>query len=350
MALLELLPHQIFLAQRLRELATRLQWPSNRYFIRQRLLTADQRAEIDGNPSAGLDEVFAWAKGQAVSMPEAVIDLAAEVELISTKERKHLLDDIHSELGGSDADFSSSSRDRHRGNRKDTRRFVQATLSGSHTHTTKNGVSVNISQRDGKFIARGSYRGWRFGLTLGSTEAEAESELRNILVAIENGSFMQPSEARRLPMSEKSVPRLSVQQLCNRFIGDVRARNGKNTADSYLSRLQPLIAFSATTDATRRWPYGIAWTEISWSLFARRCTRGPPRRTGTPGRRPRQQARRRYLTSWTVAERCSIWRLNRKLVGFGWDLPIHSPRISLERSPAKIPYGVIRYPWTFALR
>ena len=90
-------------------------------------------------------------------------------------------------------------------------------------------------------------------MALGETEAEAEVELRNMLVALDRSTFLRPSEARNMPIKESAVPRLTIEQLCNRFCTDKRATRGKKTAGTYLSRLKWLIAFADGEEVKRKW-------------------------------------------------------------------------------------------------
>jgi len=134
-----------------------------------------------------------------------------------------------------------------------SRRMERAVLMGSHTHRTTNGVSVHIYQRDGKFLARGRYNKQAFGETLGSDEEKATSRLRHILTEIELGSYVRPRDASKRPMGNGTVPQLRLRNLANEFLAEKRKMNGAKTARDYRNRLAPILDFSETLEALRRW-------------------------------------------------------------------------------------------------
>jgi hypothetical protein len=136
--------------------------------------------------------------------------------------------------------------------------MVRAELMGSHSHHTTDGVRVHVWQRAGHFLARGSYRGQRFGETLGRDVAEATARLRRLLGEIEDGSYLRPTEARRRPLSRGSVPRLTLRQLSNEYLSDRRRLRGQRTAATYRARLLPVLEFAERPAIRQRWP--LAWS------------------------------------------------------------------------------------------
>jgi integrase len=131
---------------------------------------------------------------------------------------------------------------------------VPAQLMGNHTHSTLCGLKVHVYQRRHQYLARGRYQGRMFGATLGSNEAEAIARLRLLLVEIEDGSFVAPSEARKRRLSPGKVARLSVRQLVNEFLTEKRKLKGRRTADTYRSRLCPVLDFAEQAAVRQRWP------------------------------------------------------------------------------------------------
>jgi hypothetical protein len=79
--------------------------------------------------------------------------------------------------------------------------MVRSELLGSHTHETTNHVEVHVWQRGGKYLARGRLDGRPFGETLGGDPAQAAARLRQLLVEVENGGFVRPSDRHRRQIS-----------------------------------------------------------------------------------------------------------------------------------------------------
>lgn len=134
------------------------------------------------------------------------------------------------------------------------RRMVRADLLGDHSHQTTCGVQVHVWQRNGKYLARGRYQGKRYGEDLGSDSVQAAANLRRLMVDIENGCYVRPSEKRKRPLKCNTVPQLSVRELCSEFLTEKRRTVGKETSDTYRSRLVPVIEFSEQAESRRRWP------------------------------------------------------------------------------------------------
>jgi hypothetical protein len=130
--------------------------------------------------------------------------------------------------------------------------MVRADLMGSHSHDTACGVRAHVWIRGGTYLARGSYLGQRFGETLGGNEAEATSRLRHLLNEIEDGSYVRPTEARQRPLARGSLPRLTLRQLAHEYLSDRRKLRSQRTADTYRSRLTPVLDFAERTAARQR--------------------------------------------------------------------------------------------------
>ncbi|HEX4591502.1 MAG TPA: hypothetical protein VH120_16315, partial [Gemmataceae bacterium] len=124
------------------------------------------------------------------------------------------------------------------------RRMVRAELLGGHTHQTTSGVMVHVWLRDGRYLARGSFQGGRFGKTLGDDPVRAAAELRHLLAEIEDGRFVRPSEDRDRPLSRGPVPNLTLRDLVNDYVLDRRDLRGTKTAGDYECRLRPVLDFA----------------------------------------------------------------------------------------------------------
>ena len=136
-------------------------------------------------------------------------------------------------------------------------RMVPATLHGAHEHQTTCGKRVQIWHRGDRYLARGRHNGRQFGETLSGDQKEAASGLRRLLVSIEDGTFQPASERRRLPVKTGSAPRLSVRELCERFLTGMRQLRGKKTFQDYRVRLVPLIELTEHPDVKRRYPLAV---------------------------------------------------------------------------------------------
>jgi len=155
--------------------------------------------------------------------------------------------------------------------------MVRSELLGQHAHQTICRKRVYIWRRGRTLIARGRHAGRQFGQVLGTDETEAASNLRRMLVEIENGSFERPSEAHQRPLPTRQVPRLTVRELCNRFLAEKRQLCGKATARTFQSRLVPLIEYAEQPEVRRRWPLAMNIdrqfaTQFRAFLFARQTT------------------------------------------------------------------------------
>jgi len=217
------------------------------------------------------------------------------------------------------------------------RRMERAELFGRHSYSTEVGVDIHIWMRGGKYLARGRYQRKPFGVTLGETPEEADANLRRLLVSIENGAFLRKSEARKHPLNSDSTPKLTVRDLCNRFLCEKRKLRGKKTAANYQSRLIPLIEFGESPCNRQRWPLAADFDRefaIEFRLFLRSRE---TTRNGRPGALKKPMSNRqiqnvlsctRTLINWAVQPQRNRLPLSfpnpfdREIVG---DLPRKDP-------------------------
>lgn len=136
----------------------------------------------------------------------------------------------------------------------DDRKMVLSELLGYHSHQSTSGTHVHVYRREGSYLARGRYEGRPFGKTLGKTEAEANVQLRRLLNALDNGSFVPPSQAARRPLKLTSRPRLTLEELADRYLVEKRSLKGEKTMKTYRSRLAPALAFASFARNRKRWP------------------------------------------------------------------------------------------------
>jgi len=130
----------------------------------------------------------------------------------------------------------------------------RADLLGQHSHETADRKSVHVWIRGGKYLARGRYLGKAFGQDLGADPREAVSALRRLLVQLEDGTFLSPSESKKRQLKARQAPRNTMRQLCDAFLVEKRMVRGKQTADDYRNRLTPLIEFSEQSQILRQCP------------------------------------------------------------------------------------------------
>jgi hypothetical protein len=135
----------------------------------------------------------------------------------------------------------------------DGRLMVRGKLLGRHTHE-RNGVRVHISVRGGTYLARGSYKGRRFGVKLGQGEDEAERALMALLVELDQGSFVPPSQAAKRTIKRGNAPKLDGRELVARFLSHQRQSRGSSTAQDYQGRLDHFIRFAERRHVRKRWP------------------------------------------------------------------------------------------------
>ena len=161
------------------------------------------------------------------------------------------------------------------GGKHNARVMARAELCGSHTHDAADGSEIHIWERDGRYLARGSYHGKPFGQTLGGNVHVAQIQLRTLLGEIDRGAFERASERSRQAVRTGVVPKFTPSELVNAFLTDVRRRKGKNTTDNYSGRLAPGIEF--WEQSRKRWALASDLdrtfaTELKASLYQRCVT------------------------------------------------------------------------------
>src|ERR1051325_3698793 len=80
--------------EQLADLARRLRLPKMRQAIWERLLSAEDRARGEADPSKIQDIVLIWAGLRRLRPVQAVVDLASEMDMLTPRERKWLLRDL----------------------------------------------------------------------------------------------------------------------------------------------------------------------------------------------------------------------------------------------------------------
>jgi hypothetical protein len=133
------------------------------------------------------------------------------------------------------------------------RRMHRAELSGAHTHVTSDGISVHIYVRDERYLARGRYRGYPFGVTLGTDKQRAEATLRRLLTEIEDGRFCRPSERSSHIFRPPRVRTLTLRELCDNCLREKRKLRGQNTTQTYQGRLSHVLDYAERPDVARRY-------------------------------------------------------------------------------------------------
>jgi hypothetical protein len=175
------------------------------------------------------------------------------------------------------------------------RRMTRAELLGSHSHGTLCGPRVHVWRRAGRYLARGRHEGRPFGENLGADPVAAAAHLRQLLTAIEDGSYVRPSEARKRPLGSGRVRRLTLRQLVNEFLAEKRKGRGLQTAGDYKSRLLPVLAFAEQAPNRKRWPLaldidGDFAASLRSFLFQYRTSRN-----GRPGGKPKPLSERQVV-------------------------------------------------------
>ncbi|WP_437194501.1 tyrosine-type recombinase/integrase [Planctomicrobium sp. SH527] len=203
----------------------------------------------------------------------------------------------------------SSQPEPHAASNPHSRRMVAAELLGSHTHVTTNGISVTISQRDGKLLARGRWEGKQFGQTLGADPRVAASELRRLLVEIESGAFLPPSESRRRLLPSVGIPRLTFRQLCDQFLDEKRQLRGRNTTTDYLNRLRPVLDFAERQENLRKWKLARDINREFALALRDYLTRRETTRNGRPGASVRRMSLRQVQNCLETARMVLAWAL-----------------------------------------
>ena len=132
--------------------------------------------------------------------------------------------------------------------------MTKALLLGLHTHPTRQGLHVHIWQRNGTYIARGRYGGRAFGKSLGADTTVAAGALMRLIVSIDDGTFLRPSEFRGRRLQKRPRGRFTIRQLADELLADSRRRCGKQTANDYYARLIPLLEYAEQSARSRRYP------------------------------------------------------------------------------------------------
>jgi integrase len=221
--------------------------------------------------------------------------------------------------------------------------MVRADLMGGHSHVTDTGVNVYVWQRGTAFIARGRYQGRPFGKTLGNI-ATATKTLRQLLCDIENGAFTQPSEARNAPLQSGRVPQLTLRALANEFLKEKRKLRGKKTADTYRSRLGPVLDFAELPNSLRRWPLAANIdldfaTDLRSFLYQHQTTRN-----GRPGSQRKPLSARQVFNIMDTTRTMLYWarRAEVRKLPAEWVNPMTEDIVGSP--PAKDPLRAVKLP------
>ena len=187
------------------------------------------------------------------------------------------------------------------------RRMIAVKLMGGHSHQCRTGKSVHIWQRDGTFLARGSYEGRRFGETLGATEIEATARLRELLVKMDDGRYIRPCESKKLAIATARTVHLPLRELINSFLLEKRKLRGRKTTDTYKSRLLPVLEFVDQPTNLKRWPYAESIDrtfaiDLRAFLYTRNVTPN-----GRPGAEARPMSARTVINTLECLRTMSLW-------------------------------------------
>ncbi len=136
----------------------------------------------------------------------------------------------------------------------DARRMVRGELSGRATYITTNSIKVHIWRRGDQYLARGRYQKRQYMQVLGKEPGQADAALRKLLGDLESGAFIPPAEARMRPLKNGIAPRLSLRELFDEFLRDVRRVRGAKTFQDYRARLTPALEFAEAPSNRKRWP------------------------------------------------------------------------------------------------
>lgn len=136
----------------------------------------------------------------------------------------------------------------------DSRKWLRAELLGKHLHRTRNGISVYVVERKGKYMARGRFLGKNYCETLGGNEADAESRLRELLSELEKDTFQPPRERRNQLVQTRIAQPITFSEMFNAFLTDVRGTKGRKTTQYYQAKLGHVERFATEPGNSRRWP------------------------------------------------------------------------------------------------
>src|SRR4051812_22896004 len=120
-------------------------------------------------------------------------------------------------------------------------KMIRVEMLGSHSHESSNGVGIHVWQRGGQYIARGYYKGARFGEGLGNDLKCAQTRLMEVVAEIGRDVYVPPSQRKKQLIARPSGYWLTIRQLVSEFLTEKRNVIGEQTASDYRARLVPLI-------------------------------------------------------------------------------------------------------------
>lgn len=230
------------------------------------------------------------------------------------------------------------------------RRMIKAELGGRHTYSVSGSINVHIYRRQDKFLARGRINRTAFGATLGDNDADAECALRHLLVELENGAFVRPSEARTCSLRNKAVPRLSLRELCSGFLAEKRRLRGAATMQTYQSRLGPALDFFELRESRRQWPLANdlnrdAILQLRNTLMNRQVTRN-----GRPGAMPKFMSPRQIRNCLETLRNVLAWasRADVRMLPPDFVIPVTADLVGPQ--PVKNPLRQAPIPMTERVR
>ena len=182
----------------------------------------------------------------------------------------------------------------------DCRRMLPGKLLGNHSHETADGRRVHVWVRGSRYLARGYHNRKAFGKDLGTDPREAAAALRRLLVELEDGTFIPPSEARKRQLKARQAP----ATLCASCATPSSARSVPSAVSKLPTTTARVLRRSSSSRNSPRacnnghWPQ--TWTGNSSSSSAGSCT--SEWLLATAGRRPRRSPFRhtRYSIFWTA--------------------------------------------------
>jgi len=137
----------------------------------------------------------------------------------------------------------------------DPRPWVKAEIGGRHEHISDAGHKITIVERNGNLMARFRVDGAQRCKTLGTPGIKSENALARLKVQLEDKTYIPPSEQRSRRYQTAAIPKLKLPELANAYLLDVRARDGRRTADTYGSRLDHVVAFWDVAGNRRKWRF-----------------------------------------------------------------------------------------------
>lgn len=218
------------------------------------------------------------------------------------------------------------------------RQMTSVDLLGSHSHQCRNGIWVHLWRRDGRYLARGSFQGHRFGETLGNNGQEAAARLRELIVEIDAGRYIRPSESKTSMISTARPAQLLLRQLTNAFLAEKRKLLGKKTTGTYKSRLLPILEFAERPANCKRFPFAESIDrefviDLRAFLYERSVTPN-----GRPGAKPRRMSARGIINTLECLRTMLLWahRADVRKLPVSWSNPLTQELIG--EPPAKDPF------------